>query len=298
MRTHPFVQRSHRLAFPVAFAVVAFAACQRSSPAEQVPSSDGAQSAPAPSAPPLAERRLAMADMSKSAAQSAQPLPGRSADSVAPNMIIRTGAVSIEVDSLELAVAAVRALAVRLGGLVGNVSTSTGEYAVRSATLELKLPSPRFDEAMSGMLPIGKVEQSNTTAEDVGEEFVDVSARVANSRRLETRLIDLLATRTGKLEDVLAVERELARVREEIDRYEGRIRFLRSRVSMSTLTVTLHEKAPLVNPNPGTNVIGQAFRDMWRNFVGLVAAVIASLGVIVPVVALGFVGWRFARRSR
>jgi len=176
---------------------------------------------------------------------------------------------------------------------------NTGEYAVRSATLELKIPAARFDEAMNTLSPIGKVEQSNSTAEDVGEEFVDVNARVANARRLEERLVTLLATRTGKLEDVLAVERELARVREEIERFEGRLRFLKSRVSMSTLSVTVHEKAPLVSPTPGTSVLGEAVKAMWRNFVHLVASVIASLGVVIPVAALlGAAAWAWRRRQR
>ncbi len=303
MRRHHIAvsQPLHRVGAFLASVFIVLAACGRDTAANKVAGADRVEEsavAPAPAAPPVAERRLAMADQAQTAATAPQQLPTRAADSVAPSMIIRTGAVSIEVDSLEIAVSAVRELATRLGGWVGNVSTNTGEYAVRSATLEIKIPSQRFDEAMSGMTPIGKVEMSNTTAEDVGEEFVDVSARVANSRRLETRLVDLLATRTGKLEDVLAVERELSRVREEIERFDGRIRFLRSRVSMSTLSVTVHEAAPLVNPNPGTNVIGQAFKDMWRNFVSLVAAVIASLGVLVPVGVVAVLAWRFARRKR
>lgn len=270
---------------------------------------DRASSAPEPAA--LEERVMPMeakvagniaVAADAAAPMAALPAPqdpiGRATDPAAPQMIIRNGSVSIQVDSLELAMAAVRALATRMGGYVGNVSTSTGEYAVRSATLELKVPSPRFDDAMGGLAPIGKVEQSNATAEDVGEEFVDLTARMSNARRLEERLVTLLATRAGKLEDVLAVERELARVREEIERHEGRLRFLRSRVAMSTLVVTVHEPAPLVSPNPGTNVIAEAFRNMWRNFVQLVATVISSLGVVLPVLLVLWAAWRWFGRSR
>jgi hypothetical protein len=132
----------------------------------------------------------------------------------------------------------------------------------------------------------------------VGEEFVDVTARVANARRLEQRLVTLLATRTGKLEDVLAVERELARVREQIERYEGRLRYLSTRVETSTLTVTVHEPVPVVNPNPGTSLIGESFRNMWRNFVRFVAVGIEALGVLVPLGLLGWaVAWVWRRRK-
>lgn len=280
----------------ISFAIATLAlACaqERAAPAADMAKVDYAAS-------PAVARAAAPADMAMEASAPAPggQLPAIREDAQTPSMIIRNGNVTIQVDSLELAIAAVRQLATSLGGYVGNVSTSTGEYAVRSATLELKIPSARFDDALGGVAPIGKVEQSNTTAEDVGEEFVDVTARVANAKRLEERIVNLLATRAGKLEDVLAVERELARVREEIERYEGRLRFLRSRVSMSTLSVTVHEPAPLVNPNPGTNVIAEAFRDMWRNFVGLVAWVISSLGVIVPVALALAIAWRLIGRRK
>jgi hypothetical protein len=227
------------------------------------------------------------------------PAPGRQ---IAPTgMIIRNGFVNIEVDSLEIAMDRVRALTASLGGYLGNVSMQTGERQVRSATLEMKIPAARFDSAMVGMPLLGKVEHSSASAEDVGEEFVDITARVANAKRLESRLIDLLATRTARLQDVLQVERELARVREEIERYEGRIRYLSSRVATSTITATVHEKYPIIAGQPGTNVFAAAFLNMWRNFVRFVATGIEMLGVVIPVALLAwgvYAGWRRWRRGR
>jgi hypothetical protein len=211
-------------------------------------------------------------------------------------MIIRNGEVSVQVDSLEQAIAAVRNLAASLGGYVGNVSTNTGRREIRSASLEMKIPATRFDEALSGMTPLGKVEHSSATAQDVGEEFVDVTARMENARRLERRLVELLATRTGKLDEVLAVERELARVREEIERYEGRIRYLSAHVATSTIVATVHEKAPIVSSQPGTNPLRQAVVNMWRNFVLFLAWSIQAMGILIPVGAIAF--GVFAARRR
>jgi hypothetical protein len=214
----------------------------------------------------------------------------------ATSMIIRTGHAGIEVDSLDAAIARVRALAQRVGGFVANTAVQGGKDQLRSASLEVKIPSDRFDDALAGLSPIGKVESVNVNAEDVGEEYVDIAARVENAHRLEARLIALLANRTGKLQEVLSVERELARVREEIERYEGRLRFLRARVAMSTLTINVHERAPIIVPVAGDGPIMEAFRDAWRNFVGLVAAFIASLGVLIPLGAMAFLGWLVVRR--
>jgi hypothetical protein len=213
-------------------------------------------------------------------------------------MLIRTGNASIEVDKLDPAMVRVRQLAAQLGGYIANSSLSGGRDQVRSATLELKIPAARYDQAVGGLGDVGKVESVNTNAEDVGEEYVDITARVANAKRLEERLVGLLAARTGRLQDVLAVERELARVREEIERYEGRMRFLRTRAAVSTLSVTLHEPFPILGRTPGENPIVLAIRQAWRNFVGFVAWTIASLGVLMPVAAILAALVLFFRRVR
>ncbi len=226
---------------------------------------------------------------------------GSAATEIAPSMLIRTGQASIEVEKLDPGIVRLRQLTTQLGGYVANSSISGGRDQVRSATLELKVPAARCDQAVTGLGGIGKVESVNTSVEDVGEEYVDLTARVTNARRLEERLVTLLATRTGKLEDVLAVERELARVREEIERYEGRLRFLRTRAAVSTLTVTIHEPMPLLGQNPGENPIAAALRQAWRNFVGFIAWAIASLGVLIPaglLAAAGWIGYKRVRRGR
>ena len=220
-----------------------------------------------------------------------------SADSAAARgMVIRNGVAALQVDSLDAAIARVRALAATLGGFVSNTQIFAGDNQVRSATIELKLPVSRFDQGTGALAPIGKLESLNISTEDVGEEYVDITARMANAHRLEERLVTLLATRTGKLQDVLSVERELARVRGEIERYEGRLRFLRSRVALSTLTVNVHEKAPLVSPTPGDNVMTQAFRNAWRNFVLFFASLIQALGWLVPAAALATIAAILVRR--
>src|SRR4029077_8905592 len=187
----------------------------------------------------------------------AAPIPNISLES---KMVIRTGQTSIEVDSLERAVGQVRLLAGRVGGYVAHTTMQTGRGQLRSASLEGKIPAERFDDGLSGLAGLGKLESVNVNAEDVGEEFSDVTARIGNARRLEARLIELLATRTGKLTDVLNVEKELARVREEIDRYEGRLRSLRAHAGLSTLSISVQEPLPVVG-HAGSSVIGEAFKQ-------------------------------------
>jgi hypothetical protein len=204
-------------------------------------------------------------------------------------MLIRTATAVVEVSQLDPAVVAARQTAARFGGVVANAQVETGRNEVHRAVLQIKVPAARFDSLLAGLNPLGRVESVAVNAEDVGEEYVDIEARLTNLRRLETRLIELLANRTGKLSDVLSVERELARVRGEIEQIEGRRRYLARSVALSTLELTLHEPEPITAGTPGTNPITRAFRDAWRNFVASVAWCITAFGVLIPgaVIVLG-----------
>src|SRR6266542_3943432 len=208
--------------------------------------------------------------------------PLRPPDAIA-NMVIRTATASVEVDSLEPAIAQVKDLAIRLGGYVANSGIEAGRKRLRQASMEVKIPAGRFDDVVAGLTPIGRL------------ETINVTARMENARRLERRFIELLATRAGRLKDVLDVEQALARVREEIERYEGRMRYLRAHTAMSTLSITVHEPLPVVG-SAGRSVMGDAFRQAWRNFVVLVSLVVQSLGVVIPLGAIGVVVWVGRRR--
>lgn len=298
----------------IAIASVAILACSKeTAPSESRPSlaagAAGAASPPvvAQDMAPLAKMQSANSEIdavatgTQTTAPDAKAVTAGTSQEVSPSMIIRTGQASIQVEGLDPAVIKLRQLAAQMGGYVANSSFSGGRDQVKTAMLELKIPAAKYDQSVGGLNGIGKLESINTSAEDVGEEYVDIAAREANSKRLEERLVSLLSTRTGKLEDVLAVERELARVREEIERYDGRMRYLKTRSAISTLSVMLHEQYPILGRTPGENPLAAAVRQAWRNFVGLIAGFIASLGILIPVAVLvgfGWVGYRRVVRRR
>jgi hypothetical protein len=218
------------------------------------------------------------------ASSAASPSLGRPMPAVDPTgaMIVRHGEASVQVQALDPAVARIRQTASQFGGFVGNTSLVAGKEEQKTATLELRIPSGQFDAVVGALNQLGKVETVTVSAEDLSEEYVDLGARLANARRVEARLVEMLATRTGKLSDVLTVEQELARVRQEAERYEARIRWLEHRASLSSLSVSLHEKIPLIEPPRGHGPIAEAFAEAWTRFVAFVAWFIASLGILIP----------------
>jgi hypothetical protein len=216
---------------------------------------------------------------------------------VATPMLLRTARVSLEVDSLDAAIGAVREAVARVGGYAAGFDRNAAASWRPQATLRLRVPVQHLDATVATLTALGRVEAVQLAAQDVGEEFVDVSTRLENARRLERRLLDLLSGRTGKLSDVLQVEEALARVREEAERIEGRRRYLETRAAMSVIELTLHEAGVPARP-PVWSAAGDAFGQAWRNFMGLVSLTIAASGVFVPLGLLAAPAWFVMRRAR
>ncbi|MDQ2665274.1 MAG: DUF4349 domain-containing protein [Gemmatimonadota bacterium] len=215
-------------------------------------------------------------------------------------MLVRHGQASIEVRNVDDAVARIRQASQQLGGFVANTALRNGRDEQPSASLELRVPTAQFDQMIAGLKAFGKVESVTANAEDVGEEYVDLGARVANARRVEARLVEMLASRTGKLSDVLTVEQELARVRLEIERHDARLRWLERRASLSSFNIALHEPLALIDRTTN-GPITEAFAEAWRRLLGVIAWFIAALGVLVPVgvvIGGGVVIVRRLRRAR
>ena len=239
---------------------------------------DGAMAARIAAAPPVETRAASAVANDSRAVTLGNPMP-----SVDPSgaMLIRNGQASIEVARVDDAVAKLRQAATQLGGFVANTSIVGGKEEHRSAQLEIRVPSSQFDAAVAALGALGKVESVSATVQDVGDEYVDLSARVANGRHMEARLVEMLARRTGRLSEALTVEQELRRVREEIERYDARLKWLERKTSLSSLQVAMHEPLSVLDRR-GPSPIVEAFAEAWRRAVGVVAWCIASLGVIVP----------------
>ena len=221
--------------------------------------------------------------------------PLLSAGDLSGAMLVRHGEASVEVHRVEEALARVRQTAGQFGGFVANTAVRNGRDEQPSATLELRVPTAQFDALLGALGTLGKVETVTANVQDVGEEYVDIGARAANARRMEARLVEMLATRTGKLSDVLTVEQELRRVREEIERYDARLRYLERHAAVSSLDITLHEPLALIDrPRPGPIV--EALGMAWERMLGVVAWCIASLGLLIPLGVLVGAGVMVLRR--
>ena len=158
--------------------------------------------------------------------------------------VIRTGAIQLVVGDYATARAKLDALLAATGGYVDSTQVSHSQGSVSNATIVLRLPSATFGSILPKLRELGEITGETTNAADITAQYVDISARLASSKALEKRLLELATARDGGIEAVLAVERELARVRGEIESYEGTMRQWNDQISMSTLTLSMSTRAP------------------------------------------------------
>lgn len=157
-------------------------------------------------------------------------------------MIVRTATLQIVTNDFDAVRAAVDRILSQMGGFVGQMNVTGSLGTPRSLRATLRVPAPRLDATLAELKNLGQVVGESQVGDDVTEQVIDLEARLANNRNTEKRLTELLRKRTGDLADVLAAEREIARVREEIERLDAQRKNLEQRVSYATLTLELSEE--------------------------------------------------------
>src|SRR5207248_525738 len=99
-----------------------------------------------------------------------------------------------------------------------------------------------LDRFLQKLRGLGELKNQTLGTEDVTKAYFDTDARLKNARVMEQRLIDMLKTKTSKVSDLLQVEKELGRVREEIEKMQGDLKYWDSQVQFATVTISLAEK--------------------------------------------------------
>lgn len=222
--------------------------------------------------------------------------------------VIRNAELTIEIESPADAQRKLASVAESHGGFVVTSESRQDARAgvtAKSAqivTLEMRVPSAQFDAVMSAARGIGgHVANEKISGKDVTEEFIDLEARLRAQNALEAQILEIMK-RAQKVSDALEVNAQLAQVRSEIERIEGRKRFLENQSSLSTIKITLQPPAPFVSAETsgfGANV-RRAFGDgvdfAAALVIGLVRVVVTLLPVALLLCLPAWATWRIVRR--
>ena len=127
------------------------------------------------------------------------------------------------------------------GAYVSEATLSGVKGSHRTGQWTIRVPQEKYDTFTAALRALGEVRSENKKSDEVTEEFYDLAARIKNKRETEKRLLKIQEERTGELDQVLAAEREVARVREEIERLEGQLNRLDNLTSLTTIKLSVAE---------------------------------------------------------
>ena len=221
-----------------------------------------------------------------------------------PKMIIKTGTLSLVVKDVDGGLSQIAAIARQYGGdvLQSNITTS-GDVRVADAVIQVR--SEQFDAAMADLRGLNGLvvdrKADRITSQDVTEEFVDLEAQINNLKATEAKLLEIQA-RATRVEDIMAIQREITSIRGQIDRLQGRANYLDKRAAMSTINLHLEPEGAPVRPATDWR-FSEALARAWARSLAVfqgVATVLINVAVfalwLLPVALLGWLAWRFLRR--
>lgn len=158
--------------------------------------------------------------------------------------------------------------------------------------ITIRVPSDKFELLLDRISKNAKkIDSKNINALDITEEFIDIEARVKTKKELENRYKELLK-QANKVEEILNIEKEIGNLRTEIESIEGRLKYLKDKLSFSTLTVVFYEKT---NSSFGfSSKIEQGIQNGWTNLLWFFVA----LTNLWPFILVGFAIIMFYRINK
>jgi uncharacterized protein DUF4349 len=215
--------------------------------------------------------------------------------------IIRNADLTLEVGAPAEVQRKITSIAESVGGFVVTSESKLRQVGDSKQELEVNLvirvPATQFGSALDQIRNTGsRVLLEKMTGQDVTEEFIDLEARIKTQKALELQFLEIMK-QAHKVEDALEVQRQIAEVRTEIEKLEGRKRFLENRASLSTITVNLQSpNAIVVNTSGFGRNIREAIADSVELAIAIVLFLIRLVIVMIPISILIILpGWLIAR---
>jgi hypothetical protein len=211
--------------------------------------------------------------------------------------LIKEGNITFETEDTKATKSLIEQAALNFNAYLSEDNEYDYGYSIQH-NITLRIPSDNFDLLLKEISSsIKEIDDKNITVRDVTEEYVDVEARLKAKKIVENRYLELLS-KAHTVGDILQVENELARLREQIESTEGRLRYLKDQVSLSTLRISFYEK----KENTKGFGFGEKAKDGFQNgYKGLLWFFIGLINIWPFLLVLGVGVWwlvRVIKKSR
>ncbi|MBX7218656.1 MAG: DUF4349 domain-containing protein [Blastocatellia bacterium] len=221
--------------------------------------------------------------------------------------IVKNGEIALVIKAYEPFATDFSQQVARYGGYISQSQVRQSTAGVAAASLVVRIPPDALEGLVSWLRFQGQMTAEAFKADDISEEYYDFQARLQNAHQFETRLLTMLSTQTGTLQDVVTVEEKLNQVREQIEQMEGKIRSFDSLVGLSTLALNVSIAEHYVPPHTPTfreNVL-QTWNSSWQGLLAFaqgfglfVVGWVPWCSALAVLTALGWGGFRLTRRGR
>ncbi|MFT7225403.1 MAG: hypothetical protein ACI92C_000935 [Neolewinella sp.] len=213
--------------------------------------------------------------------------------------IIYTAAARARVEKLDSALVVITRVIAQHDGYLSSQHRSNSTYE-HTAQLTIRLPADKLNGALAFLPQIAvEIDYQNLDSRDVSAEWLDLESRLQTKRDVRDRYVEILRNRAQKVEDILNAEDKIRVITEEIEAKEGRLRYLRDQVSLSTLTLELYETVEYRSTGPTvTRGFGSKFLDRLSFGGQMVQGMVLGLVAIWPLLIFGVLAFFFVRRWR
>ena len=171
-------------------------------------------------------------------------LAGNSAPStpMSKRKIIRTGEMKFKVNDLEKSTKLIQALTQKCNGFISSMNQNNSSY-LASNILAVRIPIDQFDYFLFQIKEEALyADYIRVNAKDVTEEFIDIESRLKTKKEVQRRYIEILKNKAKTVEDVLAAEDKIRVIQEEIESREGRLRYLKDNIALSTINIEMYQE--------------------------------------------------------
>lgn len=216
----------------------------------------------------------------------------------AERKLIKSGHLIVETLDFDSTVSGILA---KTNMLQGYVETSTIEGASRyrndkskrHASFDIRIPSKNFEKFMEAIGDIGDVTHKEVYGEDVTAQYFDTEARLKSLKVQEERLLTILS-KAEKLQDIIELERELSKVRYEIENYTGTLKKWDNLIDYSSVHISIREVEQLQLQLEGSFAerVSKGFMRSIRNLGNFFENVLAAIIIGSPyILIIGVLVW-------
>ena len=226
---------------------------------------------------------MSIAPEMEMARDSSMPLT-QSSISNSDKRIQRNANLNIEVKSINESVDKLNNIISSFGGEIISSNKGGFDYGQPYANIRLRVLSENLDSILIEFKKLSsKVISENIYTNDVSEEFIDIEARLKIMKSTENRFNDLLS-KSEKIEEIIQVEKELMRIRGDIESLEGRLNYLTKTTDTSEINLNLNEQIPITGESWKIN---EEFKEAFKNLLGFAKSLtnfVINVIVFIPVI--------------